>query len=565
MAARIEALTAAGGQSWRWQLRDRNGRWIEMGAKVKWFAQGLARTGLVVGSPQPGEAEVEESSSKRRLRIAANRLTVLANKAETAITSRKGGREEGGALNLNAVVGRRRQQKAAPSTGSQPEPDTVPDVPEEVAGSGMPQEQQDRLSQGVNWNPVTGDSAEKTNVFRKAFELIRGQRTEDGRVRPGRPDGAGTEEDPIYVGQDLDRARALLVEGKHIRLESRQDLNRLLTTEFADMIRASKTGTLNMCLVTVPDTSLFCEKDKDVTRDWMPQLSGKDADTGADKDVQPWAEEMLEGMNLIGAIEEADPNTLAASQSELKTEQIIGMKTSAKKWLAATQRSKELRDAGKTAQADALDAEIDAALNKKPVGDMMRLEVLTAPILVTDDGYIIDGHHRWAAAILLNEELKSEGFEPVPMQVRKVKMEIGEALSTVNAFADAAGIARKSGGAGTAEMPEILRASKPSPAITEWISKNMPKILEQLGPDPSKWGAVTKAKKKQVRSRRQAVAASIDAGDYLILDDDSERQILTVLAETYDSITVLLEDPESGEHEIAIMPRDRPFTLERAS
>ena len=58
-------ITAAGGgQSWRWQLRDKNGQWIEMGAKVKWFANGMARNGIVMGSPKEGEAEVEESDDQ---------------------------------------------------------------------------------------------------------------------------------------------------------------------------------------------------------------------------------------------------------------------------------------------------------------------------------------------------------------------------------------------------------------------------------------------------------------------------------------------------------------------
>ena len=45
-------------------------------------------------------------------------------------------------------------------------------------------------------------------------------------------------------------------------------------------------------LVSVKDTNLFCQEDKDIIRDWMPQLSGKDS-KGQKKDVQPWTEQML--------------------------------------------------------------------------------------------------------------------------------------------------------------------------------------------------------------------------------------------------------------------------------
>ena len=57
-----DALVAFAGatDSWKWQLRDRLGKWIEMGSHVKWLANGLSRTGVVLDSPRAGFATVDE-------------------------------------------------------------------------------------------------------------------------------------------------------------------------------------------------------------------------------------------------------------------------------------------------------------------------------------------------------------------------------------------------------------------------------------------------------------------------------------------------------------------------
>ena len=78
MAAKIAeqetALTAAGGGSWKWQLRDQNGQWIKMGSKVKWVDKGKSRSGKIVGSPKAGTAEVEDDEGNRHT-LTTNRLT----------------------------------------------------------------------------------------------------------------------------------------------------------------------------------------------------------------------------------------------------------------------------------------------------------------------------------------------------------------------------------------------------------------------------------------------------------------------------------------------------------
>lgn len=70
-----DPVTAAANQSWRWQLRDKDGQWIEMGSKVKWLNKGVWRYGKIVGSPKSGTATVEDNETHQRVSLTTNRLT----------------------------------------------------------------------------------------------------------------------------------------------------------------------------------------------------------------------------------------------------------------------------------------------------------------------------------------------------------------------------------------------------------------------------------------------------------------------------------------------------------
>ena len=573
IAEREATITAAGTGNWKWQLRDRNGQWIDMGALVKWMANGQAREGKITGSPQEGMAEVEESKTKRRLRIASNRLTVLAGKVGEKIDARTGSRDDKGSLDIGAIVNRKK------GGSSQPEPDTVPETKASMKGAdpetAMPQDQIDRLSKGVNWKAPSSTDGVQDTFFKKVFNSIKNLRTPDGAVRPGRVDGTGTEDDPIYVGSDVKLAHEHLLAGKHIRMHSRQDIVSVLTKEFAALMKERGIETVNMCQVSVKDTNLFCQEDKDIIRDWMPQLSGKDS-KGQKKDVQPWTEQMYEELNMIDPVEPVDPNLLKASQSELKTEQIIGMTDGAETYINMTIAADRLRKDGKTDEADALITERDKRAEDDKDFTVMSLDVLTEAILVTDDGYIIDGHHRWAALMLLNERLASRGLPPLQMQVRRVKQEIGEALVTVNAIAKAADIQKKSGGSAGAE-PDILRDSKVNPQVAARLKEWSAKVDKELGADASKWKEITKAKKLSVRAQaktkaelkakevearaKHALAGSIEVGDILLQPDDTFRVVQRVLVETSGGRTFLQQEPYTGELSLAILASAAPLVV----
>jgi hypothetical protein len=245
----------------------------------------------------------------------------------------------------------------------------------------------------------------------------------------------------------------------------------------------------------------------------------------------------------------------------LVTQKIVSMADAAEKYIDMTVAAENLRASGKNSEADALFAERDRLAKQGSKSGVMSPDVITEAILVTDDRYIIDGHHRWGAVMLLNERLKARGLEPLQMQVRRVKMEIGEALSTTNALATAAGIERKAGGDVSAEEPRLLAESRPNPQVQARLDEWTAELKKQLGPKAEDWKAISKAHKQQVRSRAMTAAASVKAGDILWLADDSYREVLRVVAETSGGRTFLQRDPYSGDLSLSIVASAAPVAV----
>ena len=80
--------------------------------------------------------------------------------------------------------------------------------------------------------------------------------------RDGRADGAGTPSDPIDCGDDVVKAQSLLLEGKHVRLNSEVEVSILIDKVAEEAAQAKKEGRdapdYNFCAITIPGTSLFC-------------------------------------------------------------------------------------------------------------------------------------------------------------------------------------------------------------------------------------------------------------------------------------------------------------------
>lgn len=229
----------------------------------------------------------------------------------------------------------------------------------------------------------------------------------------GRPDGAGTVEDPIAVGDDLDRAVALLAEGKHVRLDQPEQVATLVDRLAAETDRLEKAGQdapdFDLCLVSVPGTNLFCADHRGVDRIAMPQFSGQ-AVPGS-----PAAA-------IANSKGKADVS--AAFREELRRQGIsVTDRTMPASHLRATQRQ----------------------LNGAKIGGMVAAlragDLPPGSIFVTREGYVIDGHHRWAANVTADVADNRLGDSDMPVEV--VDLDIGTALDMANEFTHRMGIAAK--------------------------------------------------------------------------------------------------------------------------
>jgi hypothetical protein len=94
------------------------------------------------------------------------------------------------------------------------------------------------------------------------------------------------------------------------------------------------------------------------------------------------------------------------------------------------------------------DTYMDNALKKVGAAEAGKWQPWAASVLVSKDNYLLDGHHRWAATIIYNDRHPDK---QQTMTVQKVMMPIRQLLKVANAYTDAAGGARHSGGGTTME------------------------------------------------------------------------------------------------------------------
>lgn len=199
----------------------------------------------------------------------------------------------------------------------------------------------------------------------------------------------------------------------------------------------------NLCTVSVPGTNLYCSGNVEIKREDMPQLKTKAvkgtraweiakkiaAEKGqAPEDVEVNAEPIFleylknKGYNVVTG--ELMPATeMKATQNELKGDQVAGMA-----WSLMT------------------DPEA-----RKPDSDLRK------PLIVSRDGYVLDGHHRWAA-LATYDMMKGES-DVLDVPVIKVDTDIEDLVDISNTFGDEFGLKRK---AATREAP-AAQAPAPTP------------------------------------------------------------------------------------------------------
>ncbi len=176
--------------------------------------------------------------------------------------------------------------------------------------------------------------------------------------------------------------------------------------------KGEKAPNINLCQITVPGTNLYCDDNLGIPRSEMPQFKGTaqpgtraadmPTDKGGEVDTEPVFREMLKQKNIKVTQTEVPADKLKATQSELVGAKVVGMM---------------------------------GALEKDP-----QHEKITAPIYVSRDGYVIDGHHRWAAVAAYNAKHPEK---QIPMKVQVLDQDIKDAIPMANKFAEDMGIAAK--------------------------------------------------------------------------------------------------------------------------
>ncbi len=204
---------------------------------------------------------------------------------------------------------------------------------------------------------------------------------------------------------------------------------------------------INLCDVTVPGTNLYCDDNLGIPRDEMPQFKGNaspgsraagmDADASGEVDTEPVFKEMLKEKGIKTLQTEIPADKLKATQKDLVGAKVVGMM---------------------------------AALEKDP-----QHPKITAPIYVSRDGHVIDGHHRWAAIVAHNA---ANPDNQIPMKTTVLDMDIKDAIPMANKFAEDMGIAAKKADANK-ETPSEPQKVTSAPKITEKIKKKIENWTEK--------------------------------------------------------------------------------------
>ena len=269
------------------------------------------------------------------------------------------------------------------------------------------------------------------------------------------PPAKGTKDDPIDVGGDLQAAIRHLAEGRHVRLSQPDEVATLLT-KLAFLVNGSKSRgqkapNINLCNVSVKGANLFCAESKGIPRVKMPQLSGTpEPGSLAEKGMKPGKTEAnitndFREALIARGIQVTDRTVLAshlrASQDELDGPKVAGMT--------------QAMEAGK---------------------------IPDAGIYVTRDGYIIDGHHRWAAKVAIDSRDNAMG--DISMPVHELDMDIGAALDFANEFALAMGIKPKGLGAAADGATELAPEEPDMTKILEDFFGLAPEAPETSAAEP---------------------------------------------------------------------------------
>ncbi len=209
--------------------------------------------------------------------------------------------------------------------------------------------------------------------------------------------------------------------------------------------KGEKAPNFNLCKVSIPGTNLYCDGNKGIERADMPQFKGTPQpgspadklpkDENGEADTEEFFKQRLNKQGIkVSEPTSVPPDRLKATQSELVGVKVAGM-------------SKVLADKNHPAYGK-----------------------ITAPIYVSNDGYVLDGHHRWAAVVAHNA---SNPDNQIPMNVRVIDEPIEPLVKRSNAFAEKMGIKAKKADTGADGGPSPITSpeKKKSNQLKEFLPK----------------------------------------------------------------------------------------------
>lgn len=228
---------------------------------------------------------------------------------------------------------------------------------------------------------------------------------------------------PIKVAT-VEEAVVAILDGKVVEVPDARTAYTVIEKLAAMAVEAKAAGKdakeYDLCQVSVAGTNMFCaeslrskEYPEGVPRLKMPQLGGKPV-PGSEADKlprNPWDKSEVDGA--------------AAFITHL---QGIGVKTE--------------RDVVPAAGLRASQAELVGLKVSKMMADKT-FEPGKNPIFVSSDGYIVDGHHRWAAVV--GRDAMDGKLGDAMMNVVRVNAPISELLPLANAWSEKFGIQQAAG------------------------------------------------------------------------------------------------------------------------
>lgn len=193
--------------------------------------------------------------------------------------------------------------------------------------------------------------------------------------------------------------------------------------------KGEKPKDMDLCQISVPGTNLFCGGNLGIPRQQMPQLKG-----------HPKSGSIAERLVKKGKIEGKVGDDGTVIEADCESLYKMALKKAGAKVYKATVNADSLKATQSQLVGSKVSMMIDAMKND-PTGNVA--SKINQPIFVSKDGYILDGHHRWAA--LVGMQIASGTGEDIKMNVHVVNMKAKDLVQFTNKFCDRVGISQNSG------------------------------------------------------------------------------------------------------------------------